>query len=156
MAEQQGKYLARVLNAKARGGEPAAAHMNPFRYRHMGSMATIGMSLCLSTSSVHDANHELCLSVTALSQANHRRSFEVAATDCEAQPHQILCADPHCLLWSGFSWCRHLKHQSSLHFIACRERKQGWSQLLFHFLFCCSAELSCNSHPHGHLPKACS
>ncbi|KAK9843007.1 hypothetical protein WJX74_005543 [Apatococcus lobatus] len=42
VAEQQGKYLARVLNAKAKGGQPSAAQLSPFRYRHMGSMATTG------------------------------------------------------------------------------------------------------------------
>lgn len=47
MAEQQGRYLARVLNEVARGplyGESSAVHhMAPeFRYRHLGSMASLG------------------------------------------------------------------------------------------------------------------
>ncbi len=40
MAEQQGKYLARVLNAQA--GQLEAAEPEPFQYRHLGSMASIG------------------------------------------------------------------------------------------------------------------
>ena len=40
MAEQQGKYLARVLNAQA--GQLEAAEAEPFQYRHLGSMASIG------------------------------------------------------------------------------------------------------------------
>ena len=39
VAEQQGKYLARSFNALAKD---ANAHIEPFNYRHMGSMASIG------------------------------------------------------------------------------------------------------------------
>lgn len=46
VAEQQGRYLARVLNAVARGpvyGESSSAPPpDEFRYRHLGSMATVG------------------------------------------------------------------------------------------------------------------
>ncbi|GLC44559.1 hypothetical protein PLESTB_000059900 [Pleodorina starrii] len=47
VAEQQGRYLARVLNDAAKGpvyGETssAAALAQEFRYRHLGSMATVG------------------------------------------------------------------------------------------------------------------
>ena len=40
VAEQQGKYLARVLNAAA--GRLEADEPEPFQYRHLGSMASIG------------------------------------------------------------------------------------------------------------------
>ncbi|KAI7835537.1 hypothetical protein COHA_010565 [Chlorella ohadii] len=40
VAEQQGKYLARVLNAQA--WSLGAAEPEPFQYRHLGSMASIG------------------------------------------------------------------------------------------------------------------
>ena len=40
VAEQQGKYLARVLNESAARLEPSEPP--PFVYRHMGSMATLG------------------------------------------------------------------------------------------------------------------
>lgn len=40
VAEQQGKYLARVLNASARSLE--AQEPPPFAYKHLGSMASIG------------------------------------------------------------------------------------------------------------------
>lgn len=40
VAEQQGRYLARVLNAQA--GQLEAAEAQPFQYRHLGSMASIG------------------------------------------------------------------------------------------------------------------
>ena len=39
VAEQQGKYLAKSFNALAKD---ANAHIEPFNYRHMGSMASIG------------------------------------------------------------------------------------------------------------------
>lgn len=61
MAEQQGKYLARVLNEEAanlnpwKGGQGSAASSQqgsgskeakapvlPFKYKHLGSMATVG------------------------------------------------------------------------------------------------------------------
>ncbi|EFJ46064.1 hypothetical protein VOLCADRAFT_63040, partial [Volvox carteri f. nagariensis] len=47
VAEQQGRYLARVLNAAAKGpvyGETTAVQQlaPEFRYRHLGSMATVG------------------------------------------------------------------------------------------------------------------
>lgn len=48
MAERQGKYLAKVLNqvGKSGGGRADAAKAlefgDPFVYRHLGSMATIG------------------------------------------------------------------------------------------------------------------
>lgn len=45
VAEQQGKYLARVLNAQA--GQLEAREAEPFKYRHLGSMASIGKG-CLS------------------------------------------------------------------------------------------------------------
>ncbi|CAD7695202.1 unnamed protein product [Ostreobium quekettii] len=38
VAEQQGKYLARCLNAQAKSGTSP----EPFQYRHLGSMATVG------------------------------------------------------------------------------------------------------------------
>ena len=41
VAEQQGKYLARVLNAAA-GRLEAGREAEPFKYRHLGSMASIG------------------------------------------------------------------------------------------------------------------
>lgn len=40
MAEQQGKYLARCLNAAA--GKLEAAEPPPFAYKHLGSMASVG------------------------------------------------------------------------------------------------------------------
>eukprot|EP01025_Chloroclados_australasicus_P067241 TRINITY_DN9298_c0_g1_i1.p1 TRINITY_DN9298_c0_g1~~TRINITY_DN9298_c0_g1_i1.p1 ORF type:complete len:583 (+),score=66.39 TRINITY_DN9298_c0_g1_i1:182-1750(+) len=40
VAEQQGRYLARTLNKEARSIEPHA--IEPFEYRHLGSMATVG------------------------------------------------------------------------------------------------------------------
>ena len=40
MAEQQGKYLARCLNAAASKLE--AAEPPPFAYKHLGSMASVG------------------------------------------------------------------------------------------------------------------
>ncbi|KAF6256151.1 pyridine nucleotide-disulfide oxidoreductase-domain-containing protein, partial [Scenedesmus sp. NREL 46B-D3] len=54
VAEQQGKYLASVLNAEARNLNPtlgegggaqgagSAGELQPFKYRHLGSMATVG------------------------------------------------------------------------------------------------------------------
>lgn len=45
VAEQQGKYLAAVLNKQAKAGELSAvaiARSAPFAYRHLGSMASIG------------------------------------------------------------------------------------------------------------------
>ena len=47
VAEQQGRYLARVLNAQA--GQLEAAEAQPFQYRHLGSMASIGGWLPLGT-----------------------------------------------------------------------------------------------------------
>ena len=41
VAEQQGKYLAKHLNEQATNPSIAAKH-EPFKYRHMGSMATVG------------------------------------------------------------------------------------------------------------------
>ncbi|GMH42376.1 hypothetical protein BSKO_10295 [Bryopsis sp. KO-2023] len=38
VAEQQGKYLAKMLNKEAKTGDPPI----PFKYRHLGSMATVG------------------------------------------------------------------------------------------------------------------
>ena len=40
VAEQQGKYLARCLNAEAKSGDKSTPP--PFQYRHLGSMATVG------------------------------------------------------------------------------------------------------------------
>lgn len=40
VAEQQGRYLAQCLNKAARGEEEAGPQ--PFQYRHLGSMATVG------------------------------------------------------------------------------------------------------------------
>ncbi|WIA34774.1 hypothetical protein OEZ86_013079 [Tetradesmus obliquus] len=54
VAEQQGKYLASVLNAEARNlnpthgegggaqGSGSGGELQPFKYRHLGSMATVG------------------------------------------------------------------------------------------------------------------
>lgn len=52
VAEQQGKYLAHVLNEEAKnlnpfqgqgqGSEAAKTQIQPFRYHHLGSMATVG------------------------------------------------------------------------------------------------------------------
>ena len=39
MAEQQGKYLAKAFNKLAK--DPSA-NIEPFDYKHMGSMASIG------------------------------------------------------------------------------------------------------------------
>ena len=39
VAEQQGKYLARTFNALAKDPK---AHIEPFNYKHLGSMASIG------------------------------------------------------------------------------------------------------------------
>ncbi|MGH6925815.1 MAG: NAD(P)/FAD-dependent oxidoreductase [Propylenella sp.] len=43
VAQQQGKYVARLLQSRARGKEPG-----PFRYRDPGSMATIGRSRAIA------------------------------------------------------------------------------------------------------------
>lgn len=45
VAEQQGKYLARVLNTSAAQLDPAEPA--PFQYRHMGSMASLGEWGCM-------------------------------------------------------------------------------------------------------------
>jgi NADH dehydrogenase FAD-containing subunit len=54
VAEQQGKYLASILNAEARNlnptlgegggaqGSGSGGELQPFKYRHLGSMATVG------------------------------------------------------------------------------------------------------------------
>jgi NADH:ubiquinone reductase (non-electrogenic) len=45
VAEQQGKYLAAMLNKHAREGDlesKAITKHGPFKYRHLGSMANIG------------------------------------------------------------------------------------------------------------------
>jgi NADH:ubiquinone reductase (non-electrogenic) len=45
VAEQQGKYLAAVLNKHAAEGDLSSASIarhKPFKYRHLGSMANIG------------------------------------------------------------------------------------------------------------------
>ena len=45
MAEQQGKYLAAMLNKQAKDGDlsaAATAKCAPFAYRHLGSMASLG------------------------------------------------------------------------------------------------------------------
>ncbi len=55
VAEQQGKYLARLLNSKAKGVDLTASKLAPFRYRHMGSMATTGAAFstfCAACSAV--------------------------------------------------------------------------------------------------------
>lgn len=43
VAQQQGKYLARALRLRARGGEP-----EPFRYRNLGMLAYVGGSRALA------------------------------------------------------------------------------------------------------------
>ena len=40
VANQQGRYVARLIEAGLRGGK----HTRPFRYRHLGNLATIGRS----------------------------------------------------------------------------------------------------------------
>ncbi|KAG2422820.1 hypothetical protein HXX76_015764 [Chlamydomonas incerta] len=42
VAEQQGRYLARVLNEQARGPPHGVPQHSEFEYRHLGSMATVG------------------------------------------------------------------------------------------------------------------
>lgn len=41
VAEQQGKYLARELNEQARAHSPGVPSV-AFKYRHLGSMASLG------------------------------------------------------------------------------------------------------------------
>ncbi len=51
MAEQQGKYLARVLNEGAARLDPAEPA--PFVYRHMGSMASLGEPGAAAAATLH-------------------------------------------------------------------------------------------------------
>ena len=52
MAEQQGRYLARYLNAEARALEKGDnVEQEPFKYRQLGAMASVGAAPCSSTSS---------------------------------------------------------------------------------------------------------
>jgi hypothetical protein len=83
VAEQQGKYLARCLNAAA--GKLEAAEAPPFAYKHLGSMASVGecrglaacWCICVQTS-------------TALSTALHwpfspeLQQCRIACTACTA------------------------------------------------------------------------
>ena len=47
MAEQQGRYLARYLNAEARALEKGdSVEQEPFKYRQLGAMASVGASSC--------------------------------------------------------------------------------------------------------------
>lgn len=79
VAEQQGKYLARTFNKLAKDPQAKA---EPFSYKHMGSMASIGespvkllmklpMKLPVKLPAVFSLHHCICAFEAACARAKH-------------------------------------------------------------------------------------